>query len=90
MVRRRGLAANPLGEVRLPKPEKKLPVVLTLKQIEELLNLPLTLEKEKQAPAWAAARDAAILELFYSTGLRLRNSAGWMRATSTSSANPCA
>jgi len=62
---------NPLAEVRLPKPEKQLPVVLTRGQIDELLNLPLTLERAKQNPPWIQARDAAILELFYSAGLRL-------------------
>ncbi|HEY2573442.1 MAG TPA: tyrosine recombinase XerC [Verrucomicrobiaceae bacterium] len=71
LTRRRDWTANPLLEVQLPKPEKKLPVVLTLKQVEQMLTLPLTTPKEKQAPAWAGERDAAILELFYSTGIRL-------------------
>jgi site-specific recombinase XerD len=71
LSRRRGLTHNPLLEVQLPKPEKKLPVVLTLAQIEALLALPLAVPKEKQAPAWAPERDAAILELFYSTGIRI-------------------
>ena len=48
-----------------------LPVVLTLTQIEELLELPMKSELQGQAPAWMRERDAAILELFYSTGLRL-------------------
>lgn len=76
MIRRRGLAVNPLAGVQLPKAEKKLPVVLTLAQVEALLALPLSLPKEKQAPDWAAARDVAILELFYSTGLRLSELCG--------------
>ncbi len=71
LTRRHGLALNPLVEVQLPKLEKKLPVVLTLQQIEELLALPLTHAQPAQAPVWAGARDAAILETFYSTGLRL-------------------
>jgi len=71
LTRRRGLVKNPLLEVQLPKPEKKLPVVLTLSQVETLLNLPLNTPREKQAPAWAPERDAAILELFYSTGVRI-------------------
>jgi hypothetical protein len=54
----------------MPKAERKLPVVLTLAQLEELLALPLTLPKDQQAPAWGPARDAAILETFYSSGLR--------------------
>jgi len=76
LVRRRGLAADPLSEVQLPKAEKKLPVVLTTGQVDELLKLPLTLPVEKQAPTWMPRRDAAILELFYSTGLRLSELAG--------------
>lgn len=71
LTRRRGWTNNPLLEVQLPKPEKKLPVVLTLTQVEQMLALPLTAPKEKQAPAWAGERDAAILELFYSSGIRL-------------------
>ena len=71
LTQRKGLAKNPLLEVQLPKAEKKLPVVMTLRQVEEFLALPLEIEPEKQAPAWLPWRDAAILELFYSTGIRL-------------------
>ncbi len=68
---RHDLDPNPLKDVQLPKMEKKLPVVLTLRQVEELLTLPLKIEQPKQAPRWVGERDAAILELFYSTGMRL-------------------
>jgi site-specific recombinase XerD len=68
---RHGLKANPLTEVQLPKLERKLPLVLTMKQIDELLTAPLRIEKSGKAPVWMPARDAAILELFYSSGLRL-------------------
>jgi site-specific recombinase XerD len=71
LTRRRGWKTNPLLEVQLPKREKKLPVVLTVAQIEHMLNLPLTMEKSKRDAVWAPERDAAILELFYSTGMRL-------------------
>lgn len=71
LTRRRGWKHNPLLDVQLPKQEKKLPVVLTVTQIEQMLDLPMKTPKDKQAPAWAAERDAAILELFYSTGMRL-------------------
>ena len=76
LTRRHGLAVSPLAEVRMPKAEKKLPVVLTLRQVEELLALPLTLPKDPRAPRWGPARDAAILETFYSTGLRLHELIG--------------
>lgn len=71
LTRRRGWKTNPLLEVQLPKREKKLPVVLTVTQIEGMLTLPLTQEKSKRDAVWAPERDAAILELFYSTGMRL-------------------
>jgi site-specific recombinase XerD len=76
LTHRQGLPKNPLVEVQLPKAEKKLPVTLNYQQIENLLELPLQLPLSKQAPAWLPFRDAAILELFYSTGLRLAELAG--------------
>lgn len=71
LVERYGLKHNPFKEVLLPKADKKLPLVLTTKQVDELLSAPFKAEREKQAPPWTAARDAAIMELFYSSGLRL-------------------
>jgi tyrosine recombinase XerC len=71
LCHRRGLATNPLTDVQLPKAEKKLPVVLTMEQVETLLGMPFKAEHEKQAPEWMPFRDAAILELFYSSGMRL-------------------
>ncbi|MEM9081798.1 MAG: tyrosine recombinase XerC [Verrucomicrobiota bacterium] len=71
LTHRQGLPKNPLAEVQLPKAEKKLPVTLSIKQIEHLLSLPYQIPLSKQAPAWLPHRDTAILELFYSTGLRL-------------------
>ena len=76
LTRRRGWKHNPLLDVQLPKLEKKLPVVFTVTQIDELLSLPLKTPKDKQAPVWGPERDAAILELFYSTGMRLSELVG--------------
>jgi len=76
LTERAGFSANPLKEVQLPKLEKKLPVVLSVNQVDELLSQPSRTERKNQAPAWAAARDAAILELFYSSGLRLSELVG--------------
>ena len=76
LTERHGLQVNPLKEVQLPKLEKKLPVVLTAKQIDEVLSAPLRVDKEDQAPLWMAARDVAIMELFYSSGLRLAELVG--------------
>lgn len=71
MLQREGLRANPLAEVVLPKARHGLPVHLSLRQMEELLSLPLRTPVDKKSPAWLPFRDAAILELFYSSGMRL-------------------
>ena len=71
LVLRRGLARSPVAEVQLPKPERGLPVVLSVAQIDELLGIPLRCPVDKKSPAWLPQRDAAILELFYSCGLRI-------------------
>ena len=68
---RTGLRRNPVREVQLPKIEKKLPLVLTRHQIEELLAAPTRVAKNRAAPVWMPLRDVAIMELFYSSGLRL-------------------
>jgi site-specific recombinase XerD len=71
LTRRQGWTINPLLDVQLPKQEKKLPVVLTQAQILDMLELPLKLPKSSRDAVWAPERDAAILEMFYSTGMRL-------------------
>jgi integrase/recombinase XerC len=76
LVERHGLKDNPLKQVQLPKLDKKLPVDLNPKQIDLLLTAPLKMEQSPQAPKWMSKRDAAILELFYSSGLRISELAG--------------
>ncbi|MEX1009853.1 MAG: site-specific tyrosine recombinase/integron integrase [Chthoniobacterales bacterium] len=71
LCERKGLATNPLLSVSLPKADKRLPVFLTTTQIDALLRAPHEAKPQKQAPAWMPWRDTAILELFYSSGLRL-------------------
>ena len=71
LVERKNLRKDPVRQLQLPKPEKKLPLVLTRQQIDELLTAPLRAPKHRAAPTWMPLRDAAILELFYSSGLRL-------------------
>lgn len=71
LVARNRLTKDPVREIRLPKAEKKLPLVLTQTQIGELLAAPLQVKKPKSAPVWMPQRDAAIMEVFYSSGLRL-------------------
>jgi integrase/recombinase XerC len=71
LVIRTILEANIVKAVDIPKPEKSLPKFLTVSQVETLLEKPTKNARQKQAPLWMACRDEAILELFYSSGLRL-------------------
>src|ERR1700746_2857479 len=71
LVDRQRLRLDPLRQLQLPKLEKKLPLVLTRQQIDELLAAPLRIKKEHAAPGWMPLRDVAVMELFYSSGLRL-------------------
>ncbi len=57
------IAANPVAGVRAPKAARKLPQVLDVDEAVQLVELPT------DAPL--GVRDRAILELFYSSGLRL-------------------
>ena len=71
------VSSNVLKLISLPKLEKSLPQFLTIPQVTSLLDQPTGMgKKSKQAPEWMKARDAAILELFYSSGLRLAELAG--------------
>ena len=71
LVDRKKLRIDPVRQLQLPKIEKKLPLVLTRQQIEELLAAPLKIAKQRAAPEWMPLRDVAVMELFYSSGLRL-------------------
>lgn len=71
LVLRGGLGRSPVAAIQLPKPERNLPVVLTVAQIDELLGIPLKLPSDPKSPPWLPLRDVAILELFYSCGLRI-------------------
>ena len=71
LTERKGLRTDPVRQLQLPKLEKKLPLVLTRQQIDELLAAPLKIAKNRSAPAWMPLRDVAAMELFYSSGLRL-------------------
>jgi len=67
---------NILHDIIMPKAEKKLPMFLTTRQVDSLIGTPENQKKSKQAPEWMAARDTAIIELFYSTGMRLSELTG--------------
>lgn len=57
------LQNNPASLVTAPKPEKRLPTVLSREEARALMEAP-----DRSAPE--GLRDAAILELLYSTGIR--------------------
>jgi site-specific recombinase XerD len=67
--------ASPIKNLALPKPEKRLPIFLTKEQTASLLETPARemqrLSGEKGFDPVLYFRDAAILEVFYSCGLRV-------------------
>ena len=64
MVDQRLLELDPAKDIELPKAEQRLPTtVLTAAQVEELLNLPDVSNRY-------GLRDRAIMETFYSCGIR--------------------
>src|SRR5438093_11922979 len=71
LAARKGLRNNPVREVQLPKMEKKLPLVVTRQQVDDLVTAPTREPTSRSAPSWMHFRDVAIMELFYSSGLRL-------------------
>jgi integrase/recombinase XerC len=72
-MREKIASENPLEEIESPKKEKKLPVSITYGQIEILFSQPDTSD-------YLGFRDRAIMELFYSSGLRLSEVAGLNRS----------
>jgi integrase/recombinase XerC len=64
LVKRDYIESNPVITIKTPKQEKKLPKFLELEDVERLLNTP-------PANSWLGARDRAILEVLYSTGMRV-------------------
>lgn len=70
---RRGFTVNPARGVRLPKLEKRLPVVLDRGQVEQLFGIAEVAAREGGFLEW---RNLAILEVFYGTGIRLAELAG--------------
>ncbi len=73
---RLGAPSNPVEDVQLPKPERRLPVVLTETQASAVIDAVDVRPRFQQETAWARQRDKAIIELFYSSGLRLAELVG--------------
>jgi integrase/recombinase XerC len=68
LVREGVAASNPAVEIRAPKAARRLPGTLDVDQITQLLEAP--------TGDALAVRDRAIMELFYSSGLRLAELVG--------------
>jgi len=68
LVREGVVPSNPAVDIRAPKAAKRLPGTLDVDQINQLLQIP--------GEDALAIRDRAIMELFYSSGLRLAELVG--------------
>ncbi len=64
LVRRGHVSSNPVASIRTPKQEKRLPKYLEVEQIEKLFS-------NCDTTTLLGARDRAILEMLYSTGIRV-------------------
>jgi tyrosine recombinase XerC len=69
LCRKEYLKKNPTVGVRTPRQEKKLPQFLDTGEVEALLNAPDT-------NTFAGKRDRALMELLYSTGMRVSEVSG--------------
>ena len=63
LIREGHLKTNPVTEIYAPKVARRLPATLDLEQMERLLKIP--------CDSRSSLRDKAIMELLYSSGLRL-------------------
>jgi len=64
LLKRNRVSSNPVTPVRTPKQDKKLPRFLEYEEVKRLLETP-------PIDNWLGARDRAILETLYSTGIRV-------------------
>jgi integrase/recombinase XerC len=71
-LREKWVEQSPLDEIDSPKKEKRLPVSITYAQVQQLFTQP-------DISCYLGFRDRAIMELFYSSGLRLSEVAGLNR-----------
>ncbi|PYP40964.1 MAG: tyrosine recombinase XerC [Gemmatimonadetes bacterium] len=69
----RGIEVNPARAARTPKIDRTLPTYLDRQETDELFK---NAEQRAAAGGLAETRDLAMLELFYSTGMRLSELAG--------------
>src|SRR5687768_17474079 len=64
LIKRGLVSVNPLSTIRTPKQEKRLPKCLDLEQVQKLLEAPGDADV-------LSARDRAMLEVLYSSGIRV-------------------
>ncbi len=64
LIRRGMVASSPLTQIRTPKQEKRLPKCLDLEQVQKLMDAPGDGDL-------LSARDKAMLEVLYSSGIRV-------------------
>lgn len=64
LIRERQVTHDPTLQMEMPKQDKRLPAVLSVAQVEQLLNVPM-------ASTPLGARDKAMLEMLYATGIRV-------------------
>lgn len=77
MVREQVIPSNPAKGVSTPKVEKTLPTTLTVDEAFRLMEAPTTIsEKPSEGSKEKGLRDRAILELLYSSGLRVSELVG--------------
>ena len=63
LIREKYVKSNPFDGITAPKSQRKLPNTLNIEQVSQLMNIKTVSDLD--------SRDRAILELFYSSGLRL-------------------
>ena len=73
LIKEKVLSYNPLDDIDSPKLEKTLPSSLSYDQVERLFEQP-------DIKSYLGFRDRCIMELFYSSGLRLSELTGLNRA----------
>jgi len=85
LIKREYLSSSPLANLSLPAPKKHLPRYLTESQMEAFLRAPgeVLADREKEGGnkrsgpgrplvRWTYLRDAALIEMLYSTGMRIQ------------------